>query len=240
MKKVVVITGGAGGIGQACVEKLVKENEVIILDVNQKALKTCQEKYKTDAYAIDLCDVYSIKTIVSDIQKKYGHIDVLIQTAGWMNSQPALEVTPEDWEKMMKINVQGMFFMMQEVTKASMKDHGGVILNFASEAAVRGFDGPMASVHYSASKGAVIAMSRQLAVEWGKYKIRVNSIAPGGVMTPAMTALNFDEDFRQIPLQHLSKPEDIANVVNFLCSDQAQMITGQNIIVDGGCAAVGV
>ena len=97
----------------------------------------------------------------------------------------------------------------------------------------------MAAVHYSASKGAVIAMSRQLAVEWGQYQIRVNSIAPGGVMTPAMAALSFDEDFSNIPLGKLSKPSDIAYTVYFLCSKHASMITGQNIVVDGGCAAVG-
>ena len=94
-------------------------------------------------------------------------------------------------------------------------------------------------MHYSASKGAVIAMSRQLAVEWGAYDINVNSISPGGVLTPAMQQLDFHEDFSAIPLKRLSTPEDIAETVFFLCSPQAKMITGQNIIVDGGCAVVG-
>lgn len=240
MNKVIVITGGAGGIGQAIVQKFISKSKVIILDVNEKAVQKCKEKYDVDGYVIDLCDYSSIENSVDHIVERYGKIDVLVQAAGMMNSQPALEVTVEDWQMMMNINVQGMFFMMQEVVKKSMKENGGVILNFSSEAAIRGFTGPMASVHYSASKGAVISMSRQLAVEWGKYNIRVNSIAPGGVMTPAMAALEFNEDFNQIPLHRLSKPEEIADTVAFLCSNQANMITGQNIVIDGGCAAVGV
>ena len=240
MDKVIVITGGAGGIGQAIVQKLMHKNKIIILDVNEKAIQKCKESYPVDGYVVDLCNQASIKSTIDQIVDHYGTIDVLIQTAGIMNSQPALEVTIQDWQMMMNINVQGMFFMMQEVVKKSMKENGGVILNFSSEAAIRGFNGPMASVHYSASKGAVISMSRQLAVEWGEYNIRVNSIAPGGVMTPAMAALDFNEDFHQIPLRRLSKPEEIADTVAFLCSDQANMMTGQNIVVDGGCAAVGV
>lgn len=156
-----------------------------------------------------------------------------------MHSQSALDVLPQTFEKIMKVNVEGMFFIMQETVKQSMKRNGGVILNFASQAAIRGFDGVMASVHYSASKGAVIAMSRQLAVEWGKYQIRVNSISPGGVLTPAMASLDFNEDLSKIPLNKLSKPEDIASVVYFLCSNHSKMITGQNIVIDGGSGIVG-
>lgn len=240
MKKIAVISGGAGGIGQACVQKMKEDYQVIILDINEQAVQECQKKYQVDGYVIDLCDVNSIRHIVHCIKEKYQQINVLVQTAGWMHSQLALEVQEDTFDKMMKINVQGMFFLMQEVVRTCMINTGGVILNFASEAALRGFQGKMASVHYSASKGAVIAMSRQLAVEWGPYHIRVNSISPGGVMTPAMKELDFQEDFSNIPLRRLSDVEDIANVVGFLCSDQAQMITGQNIVVDGGCVAVGI
>lgn len=240
VKKVVVITGGAGGIGQACVDEFVKENIVIILDVNQKAIDECIKKYNVFGYVVDLLDIDSISNVVKEIKERFERIDILVQTAGIMGSQNALEVTKQQWELMMKVNVEGMFFMMQEVVKQSMQVTGGVILNFSSEAAIRGFQGPMASVHYSASKGAVISMSRQLAVEWGQYNIRVNSISPGGVMTPAMSALDFQEDFQNIPLKRLSSPKEISQTVAYLCSDNANMITGQNIVVDGGCAAVGV
>lgn len=239
MKRVVVITGGAGGIGQACVKKFIEKDEVIILDVNKKAVDQCINNYGVDGYVIDLCDIESIREVILKIVHKYTKIDVLIQTAGIMEGCPALELDSHSFENMMRINVEGMFFVMQEVVKHSMYSRGGIILNFASEAAIRGYKGPMAAVHYSASKGAVIAMSRQLSVEWGQYNIRVNSISPGGVLTPAMAALSFEEDLSNIPLGKLSTPMDIAETVAFVCSEEAKMIAGQNIVVDGGCAAVG-
>lgn len=239
MQRVVVITGGAGGIGQACVEKFCQEDTVIVLDVNEKSIKQCKEKYHVDGWKVDLSDLTSIQTAIQEIIHRFHKIDVLVQAAGIMKSAPALDVSYQDFEKMIKVNVEGLFFVMQETVRQSMKNSGGVILNFASAAAIRGFYEPMASVHYSASKGAVVAMSRQLAVEWGKYNIRVNSIAPGGVMTPAMASLNFEPDCSMVPLKRLSSPQDIASTVYYLCSEQSAMITGQNIVVDGGSSVVG-
>lgn len=239
MKRVVVITGGAGGIGQACVNLFAKEDIVVVLDVNQANVRQWSQVENIYSYEVDLSDIDGIKRIVEKIIERFKRIDVLVQVAGIMHSQSALDVLPQTFEKIMKVNVEGMFFIMQETVKQSMKRNGGVILNFASQAAIRGFDGVMASVHYSASKGAVIAMSRQLAVEWGKYQIRVNSISPGGVLTPAMASLDFNEDLSKIPLNKLSKPEDIASVVYFLCSNHSKMITGQNIVIDGGSGIVG-
>lgn len=239
MKRVVVITGGAGGIGQACVNLFAKEDIVVVLDVNQANVRQWSQVENIYSYEVDLSDIDGIKRVVEKIIERFKRIDVLVQAAGIMHSQSALDVLPQTFEKIMKVNVEGMFFIMQETVKQSMKRKGGVILNFASQAAIRGFDGVMASVHYSASKGAVIAMSRQLAVEWGKYQIRVNSISPGGVLTPAMASLDFNEDLSKIPLNKLSKPEDIASVVYFLCSNHSKMITGQNIVIDGGSGIVG-
>lgn len=239
MKRVVVITGGAGGIGQACVNLFAKEDIVVVLDVNQANVRQWSQVENIYSYEVDLSDIDGIKRIVEKIIERFKRIDVLVQAAGIMHSQSALDVLPQTFEKIMKVNVEGMFFIMQETVKQSMKRNGGVILNFASQAAIRGFDGVMASVHYSASKGAVIAMSRQLVVEWGKYQIRVNSISPGGVLTPAMASLDFNEDLSKIPLNKLSKPEDIASVVYFLCSNHSKMITGQNIVIDGGSGIVG-
>lgn len=239
MKKIVLITGGAGGIGQACIKRFITDSSVIILDVNSAAVEKCKEQYGIDGYVVDLENISSIKNVISEIVNKYERIDVLVQTAGLMEGKPALDVEPFEFSRMMKINVESLFFVMSEVVKQSMKELGGTILNFSSAAAIRGFAGPMASVHYSTSKGAVIAMSRQLAVEWGEYKVRVNSICPGGVMTPAMEKLEFHEDLSVIPARKLSTPAEIADVVYFLCSDQSNMINGQNIVVDGGRAAVG-
>ena len=243
-QKTVMITGGAGGIGQACVQRFLEKGEkVIIVDYNQEMIDQCVQQFShlgdVYGYAIDLSHSENISEFVSYILQTHQQIDVLVQAAGLMASQPAIDIQVSDFERLLKVNVEGLFFMMQEVVKQSMMKTGGCILNFASEAAIRGFTGPMAGVHYSASKGAVIAMSRQLAVEWGEYHIRVNSICPGGVLTPAMEKMGFDEEMNTIPLKRLSRPRDIANSVAYLCSDEASMITGQNIVVDGGCAAVG-
>lgn len=129
---------------------------------------------------------------------------------------------------------------MQETVRQSMKEHGGAIVNFASMAGIRGMNPAMAAAHYSASKGAVVAMTMQAAAEWGQHQIRVNAVAPGGVLTKAMQQMQFPENaFASIPLGRLSLPQDIANAVVFLASDRAAMITGQTLIIDGGSSIVG-
>lgn len=236
-----VLVTGAGGIGQACIKRFVENGDhVIIVDCFSKNVDLCKDKYpNVTGYVFDLSETSKINELVEKILEDNEKIDVLVQTAGIMASDDALNIKPEKFKQIMNVNVESLFFMMQQVVKQYMIDHGGVILNFASEAAIRGFTGPMAGVHYSASKGAVISMSKQLAVEWGHAHIRVNTICPGGVLTPAMEKMGFDEDLSAVPLQCLSRPEDIAGTVVYLCSSQAKMITGQNIVVDGGCAAVG-
>lgn len=130
--------------------------------------------------------------------------------------------------------------MMQQVVAQSMTKTGGSIVNFSSMAGIRGMREGMESPHYSASKGAVAAMSRQAATEWAKYQVRCNAVAPGGVMTEAMKKMEFpDEAMDPIPLRRLSEPKDIANAVVFLASEQAGMITGQTIVIDGGSSIVG-
>lgn len=240
MKRVVLITG-AGGIGEACIQRFIEnDDQVVIVDYAKENIERYKQCYpQLEGYVFDLSQIDEIEKLIHVIIQRHGKIDVLVQSAGIMASDQALNVQPDTFDRLMKVNVEALFFMMQQVVKQSMLENGGVILNFASEAAIRGFTGAMAGVHYSASKGAVISMSRQLAVEWGHAHIRVNTICPGGVKTPAMKQMNFDEDLSMIPLQRLSDPSNIADTVFYLCSNQAKMITGKNIIVDGGCAAVG-
>ena len=147
---------------------------------------------------------------------------------------------PEEWDLMFQINAKGLFFMMQQVVAQSMTKTGGSIVNFSSMAGIRGMRAGMASPHYSASKGAVVAMTRQAATEWAQYQVRCNAVAPGGVMTEAMKKMGFpEEEMDPIPLRRLSEPKDIANAVVFLASEQAGMITGQTIVIDGGSSVVG-
>lgn len=243
--KTAVVTGGAGGIGYTCVKTLLESGAAVaIVDVNQAALDRAAAElsaYGTvKGYALDLSDVSAIAPAVSAIRTELGEISVLVQCAGLMGGRPGLEVTQQDWDRAQNVNARGLFFMMQQVVEQSMKERGGSIVNFASMAGIRGMHPPMCSAFYSASKGAVVAVSMQAAVEWAGLGVRVNCVAPGGVETPAMREMGFPpEVVEPIPMKRLNQPEDVANCVAFLASDKAATITGQTIVIDGGVSVVG-
>lgn len=244
-EKVAVVTGGAGGIGAACVKELLDSNaKVAVVDMSEEALEKLQEKFGSPenmkCYQLDITKVDDITATVKKIREEMGEIEVLVQAAGLMRGQNGLDMKPEEWDLMFQINTKGLFFMMQQVVMQSMTKTGGSIVNFSSMAGIRGMREGMESPHYSASKGAVAAMSRQAATEWAKYQVRCNAVAPGGVMTEAMKKMEFPSDAMDpIPLRRLSEPKDIANTVVFLASEQARMITGQTIVIDGGSSIVG-
>jgi len=244
-EKVAVVTGGAGGIGAACVKELLDSNaKVAVVDMSEEALEKLQEKFGSPenmkCYQLDITKVDDITATVKKIREEMGEIEVLVQAAGLMRGQNGLDMKPEEWDLMFQINTKGLFFMMQQVVVQSMTKTGGSIVNFSSMAGIRGMREGMESPHYSASKGAVAAMSRQAATEWAKYQVRCNAVAPGGVMTEAMKKMEFPSDAMDpIPLRRLSEPKDIANTVVFLASEQARMITGQTIVIDGGSSIVG-
>lgn len=243
--KTAIVTGGAGGIGMACTKSLLESNaKVAIVDVSDTALQSAEEELyglgTFRCYKLDVTKVEEIASIIGKIRAELGEIEVLIQTAGLLKGQTGLGMTVEEWDLMMNINARGLFFVMQQVVEQSMKKHGGSIVNFSSMAGIRGMRASMASAHYSASKGAVVAMTMQAATEWAEYGVRCNAIAPGGVLTKAMAAMEFPEgSMDPIPLGKLSRPEDIANGVVFLASEKASMITGQTLVIDGGSSIVG-
>lgn len=243
--KTALVTGGAGGIGMACVKNLLESNaKAAIVDVSEMALAAAEEALKEydnfKCYQLDITQVETIAPTVRKIREELGEIEVLVQTAGLLKGQSGLDMTVEEWDTMFHINTRGMFFVMQQVVEQSMKHNGGSIVNFASMAGIRGMRAAMASPHYSASKGAVVAMTMQAATEWAQYGVRCNAVAPGGVLTKAMADMNFPEETMDpIPLKKLSRPEDIADGVVFLASEKASMITGQTLVIDGGSSIVG-
>ena len=243
--KTALVTGGAGGIGIACVKSLLESNaKVAIVDVSEAALETAEKTLQGydnfKCYQLDITKVETIAPALRKIREELGEIEVLVQTAGLLRGQSGLNMTVEEWDTMFHINARGMFFVMQQVVEQSMREHGGSIVNFSSMAGIRGMRAAMASPHYSASKGAVVAMTMQAATEWAQYGVRCNAVAPGGVLTKAMADMKFPEETMDpIPLRRLSKPEDIADGVVFLASDKASMITGQTLIIDGGSSIVG-
>lgn len=238
--KVVVLSGGTGGIGFVCA-KYFQENgyKVVIMDLQSERLESLRNE-EMYPYACDLTNVENINLVVDQIVKEHGKIDSLIQVAGLMQSKDSFQIDEKSWDLMFDVNAKGTFFLAKAVFEKSMKNTGGSIVNFSSAAAIRGFIGSMASPHYGASKAAIISLTQQLACEWGKYGVRMNAVVPGGVMTEAVKKLEFDlSALENIPLQRLSVPQDIANVVYFLASDKSSMITGQSIVVDGGANCIG-
>ncbi|MBP2650481.1 MAG: family NAD(P)-dependent oxidoreductase [Firmicutes bacterium] len=248
--KVAIVTGAARGIGYVCAEMLVESGAKvaivdILADTLAEAVETLGKKGTVKGYQLDLTKVEDIAPTVSKIREEMGEIDVLIQVAGILAGNPAEKITVAEWDKVMNVNSRSVFFMMQAVTGQSMIPRkSGSIVNFASIAGIRGMKEPLCSAHYSASKGAVVQLTQQGAVEWAKHDIRVNAVAPGGVLTNAMKSAPpemLKNAIEPIPLKRLSKPEDIAAGVCFLASDvAANMITGQTLIIDGGGAVVGV
>lgn len=243
--KVAVVTGGAGGMGSVCVKNLLEAGaQVAVVDVQPQQLDALVEQLSglgaVKGYVVDLANPKAIHECVERIMADFGALDVLIQTAGIMQPRPGLEVDEKAWDLTMDVNAKGLFFMMQESVRAYMKEHGGSIVNFASMAGIRGMNKNMAGAQYSASKGAVVALTMQGASEWGQYGIRVNAVAPVGVLTEKMKSLQFPANaFDPIPLGRLSAPQEIADCVTFLASDKAAMITGQTIVIDGGSSIVG-
>lgn len=244
--KTAVVTGGTGGIGSAIAQTLLESGaQVALIDVSVEKLREMETQlsaYGTvKGYPLNVADTSAIPDCIRRIRQEMGEIDVLIQAAGLLRSADGLELQQDKWDTVMNVNARGLFFTMQQVVLQSMKNRGGSIVNFSSMAGIRGMNPAMAAAHYSASKGAVAALTMQAAVEWAQYGVRVNALAPGGVLTPAIEKLPPPPEgaMDAIPLRQLSKPQDVANLAVFLASDHARMITGQIMVIDGGSSVVG-
>lgn len=264
--QVCVVTGAGSGIGFTCAKLMAESGaKVAMIGRNpekiQKAAEMLASSGQVKAYALDVSDVDAIPGVVEKIRQELGEIRYLIQAAGIMDGCPGVELSPEKWDLIMNTNAKGLFFMMQQCVKQSMLPQNfGAIVNIASMAGIRGMTPPMCSAHYSASKGAVVAVSMQAAVEWADHKIRVNAIAPGGVMSmgrgvqtgpkpgpggpgPDVTGGPADgpggPPTTGVPSGRLSDPEEIAGMAAYLLCEYSENTTGQIIVIDGGSTAVG-
>ncbi len=239
--KVTVVTGGSRGIGFATVKEFLKEGATVILcaskkETADKAVETLKQEnpaWRVTGIYPDLSDYESVKTEFSAIERTYGRIDVLVNNAGISASQPFDTYTEEMFDKVMDLNVKGVFNCTRAVVGGMQERKYGVILNTSSMVSLYG---QPSGVAYPTSKFAVNGMTLSLARELGPYGIRVNAVAPGITDTDMFKAVpkEFVEPLiKQIPLRRIGKPEDVANAFVFLASDKASYITGVVLSVDG-------
>ncbi|KUJ89644.1 MAG: short-chain dehydrogenase/reductase SDR [Thermoanaerobacter thermocopriae] len=239
--KVAIVTGGAGDIGREICIELAKEGASIAIHYNnsyEQAVKLKEYIKSNFSYAeifkADVSDRRQVDDMIDNIYNKFGRIDYLINNAGIAQIKPFIEITEEDWDRMMNVNLKGLFNCTQSVLRYMLPQKHGSIINISS---IWGISGASCEVHYSASKGGIIAFTKSLAKELGPSKIRVNCIAPGVIDTKMNDILNAEDKnhlIEDIPLMSIGKPQDVANAVLFLLSDKANFITGQVITVDGG------
>lgn len=236
--KTAVITGGAAGIGFAAAQFFhAKGVNLVLADMNPEVDRLAGS-IGENAIGVpgDVCDrAYPARVIEAGV-KAFGQIDILINCAGIVALDDAENISEDYWNRTIDINLSGSFFMAQAVGKY-MIDNGipGAIVNMASQGGVIGLDNHVA---YCASKGGIIAMTRVLAMEWGQYGIRVNCVSP----TVVLTALGHkawdgpvgDAFKKELPSERFAEPEEIAATIAFLCSKNAAMITGHNLVIDGG------
>ncbi|OKS88226.1 SDR family NAD(P)-dependent oxidoreductase [Mucilaginibacter polytrichastri] len=245
-KKTALITGGASGLGKAIAERLTEEGAtVVIADLNEDAGKELAEKLKGYFIKTNVTDAASVEAAVAYTVEKAGKLDIFVNNAGIDGAQaPTHESTLENWHKVIDINLNGAFYGLKyALTQFVKQNTGGTIINTVSIVGMVGF----ANIPpYTATKAALINLTRSTAVEYGKYHIRVNAVAPTTVLTPLVQHfIDSAEDPAAMkqhmetmnPIPGIPEAADIAATVAFLASDDAKFITGITIAVDGGYTA---
>lgn len=241
--KVAVVTGGASGIGEFTVREMVEEGaKVVIADLNDdlgsKLVQELNQEERQVAYIhVDVTKEDQVENMIEFAVSEFGKLDILFNNAGIGSLSPSAELPFEEWRKVLSINLDGVFLAAKHAIKAMQKNGGGSIVNTAS---ILGHVGQAQTAPYTASKGAVVNLTRTLAVEYAKDNIRVNAVSPGYIETPLLNQL--DEAMKNHlislhPIGRLGKPEEIAKAVVFLASDDASFVTGSNLLVDGGYTA---
>ena len=239
--KVALITGGSSGIGFATADRFLQEGAVVILTASSqgsadRAVAQLKEKHPSGTVAgisPDLSSLESVRTAFQEATSVYGCIDILVNTAGVSESTPFMEYTEETFDKVMDLNIKGVFNATRAAAECMVARGKGVILSTSSMVSISGQPSGFA---YPASKFAVNGLTVSLARELGPMGIRVNAVAPGITETDMMKAVPkevIDPMIARIPLRRLGQPEDIANAFVFLASDEASYITGVVLSVDG-------
>src|SRR5437867_10850061 len=241
--KRVLITGGPSGIGAATATRFLKEGSaVVVLDRDSPARERIRHELPELAGTVDadVSDFKQVQAALEDAVRLMGGVDVLINNAGISIRHNFLDITPEEWEKVLAVNLTGVFYMAQTAAKHMWERGSGVILQTASTNGIMGYP---YYADYNATKAGVIELTRSMALELAP-KVRVCAVAPGYVLTPMQRAeytnAMLEEVNQKIPLRRHAKPEEIAALFSYLASDDAAFATGQVFTMDGGETAGGL
>ena len=249
--KIAIVTGGALGIGRATCLLLAREGaKVAITDrLEEEGLKILGEikalGREADFWHLEVSDEKEVERVFTEVYSKYGKIDILVNNAGIGGvNKPTHEITDDEWDRVMDVNVKGVFYCTKHVIPFMRKSGGGSIINLSS---IYGLISAPDLPAYHASKGAVRLMSKTDALLYAKDRIRVNSVHPGFIWTPLVESLGREtpidlDQFRKNldslhPLGHVGEPEDIAYGILYLASDESKFVTGSELVIDGGYTA---
>ena len=240
--RVAIVTGGSRGIGKQICLKLASEGaRIAIFDIEETLLKEVAEQIRHMGsevllLGVDISDFEKVDRAVKEVIDRFERIDILINNAGVNEDKLLLRMREKDWDKVLQVNLKGTFNCLRAVIRTMVKQREGKIINISS---VIGLRGNVGQANYAASKAGIIGLTKSAAKEVGRYGITVNAIAPGFIDTPMTEKLQEKEKERftsQIPLGRMGKPEEVASLVAYLASDEADYITGEVIKIDGGMA----
>ncbi len=239
--KTVLVTGAAGGIGRAIVAEFAKKGYHVILHCfrSTEAAKTLCSTLResgVDSAVVraDIGDPHQVNAMITGITRTFGGVDILVNNAGIARQRLFTDITDEEWEEMLSVNLSGVFYTCRAVLPGMLKKQSGSIVNIAS---VWGQTGGSCEVHYSAAKAGVIGLTKALAKEVGPSGIRVNCVAPGVISTPMNASLSVEDLSRlseETPLRRIGEPDEVARAVLYLAEDSASFVTGQVLSVGGG------
>lgn len=229
-KQVVIVTGGNSGIGKAIVEKYLKFPENIVYSLSRHIVKEMDKRCRQ--ISVDVRNFTDVNTIIKRIIEEEGKIDILINNAGIVLDGFFLQMSPEKFKQVIETDLFGYVWIARSVMPYMMRQRNGVVCNISS---VSGIEGQPGQANYSAAKGGIIAFTKTLAKEYGRFGIRVNCVSPGFVDTKMTSKLKNRKNLEQyIALNRFGKPEEIANCVYAINTSEFSYVTGSNLIIDGG------
>jgi NAD(P)-dependent dehydrogenase (short-subunit alcohol dehydrogenase family) len=237
--KVAIVTGGARGIGRATAQAFASAGaSVVIADIDRDAAAETATALGGTASSFDVGDEAQVKAAIAGIAQRHGRIDILVNNAGTGARKPSEDLSLADWNRVLSINLTGAFLCSREAGKHMLAQQSGAIVNVASIMGLVG-NALYPNLAYHATKGALVNMTRALAVEWAARGVRVNAVAPTFAKTDLTQKLLADTEMERAiveltPMQRLAEPHEVADAILYLCSDMATMVTGQTLAVDGG------